>query len=111
MVNDDSIYLIIALLILMIGGFYITSINKDVSIKKTWYPWTVIGSGLVFILLINSRVDSMVYLVIVTIFVSISTLISLRNTSFCDECGKMVRSRNPFVPPEVCSKCGAKLKD
>jgi hypothetical protein len=43
--------------------------------------------------------------------VALMTFLNLRNTKFCDACGKTLINQNPFSPPAFCSKCGAALNE
>jgi hypothetical protein len=42
--------------------------------------------------------------------VALITFLNMRSVKFCDAYGNTINGQNPFSPPQVCSKCGAKLE-
>lgn len=82
---------------------------KDVKLKRKIFAVSVISAGILFIVFMFFwPMPGEVFIFTIAIVVVI-TVVNLRITKFCDDCGKMVVNQNPFSKPKFCSKCGAVL--
>ena len=100
-------------IVLGIGSTAFFFLNNNAALKRKVHPPFVIGVGilfLAFVVLMGMARDAFFYCIFVPGIVLI-TLMNLRNTKFCDTCGKTLINQNPFVRPRFCSKCGASLED
>jgi hypothetical protein len=109
--NDlfDVFFAVWVVLGLSSGAFFHFSKNAELK-RRVWAP-VVVGAGLLFLAfswaLVSPSAGSSVFIVAV---VALITGLNIRGTKFCDSCGKMVHSPNPFSLTKFCPKCGAKLK-
>jgi len=95
--------------VLGIGGGSFFFFSKNVELKRKLHPVFVFSAGILFILfayLLRLPVIAFVITIPAVIFI---TMVNLKVTKFCDECGKTNVSHNPFSIPKFCSKCGAAL--
>lgn len=110
--------------------------NKDSDFFYFWFFWMILGvSSLIFFHFYkNAKVKRVIHLVL-TIFASIAfgmfffykmnfrldwfiflffcggafiTFLNIRNTKFCNNCGKTIYRRALFSKIESCPKCGEK---
>jgi hypothetical protein len=87
-------------------------LNNNAALKRKVHPPFVIGVSILFlcfVLLMGTPRDGFFYCIFVPGIVLI-TVMNLRNTRFCDTCGKTLINQNPFVRPKFCSRCGASLE-
>jgi hypothetical protein len=88
-------------------------LNDNAALKRKVHPPYVIGVSILFfgfVVLMGTPRDVFFYCILVPAIVLI-TFMNLRNTKFCDTCGRTLINQNPFVCPRFCSKCGASLED
>lgn len=88
-------------------------LNNDAALKRKVHPPFVIGVSILFlgfVVLMGTPRNVFFYCIFVPAIVLI-TFMNLRNTKFCNTCGKTLINQNPFVRPRFCSKCGASLED
>jgi hypothetical protein len=86
--------------------------NQNAALKRKVHQPFVIGIGVLFVgfvVLMGFPLDTFFFFVMVPA-VALITFLNLRNTKFCDSCGKTLISQNPFARPKFCSKCGANLE-
>ena len=111
MFNPDTVFPIfigtwIVLGIISIAVFFL---GKNAELKRKWWPPFVIGTAIlfaVFVALMGFPLDTFYIMGPALILI---TFLNLRNTKFCNSCGKTIMNQNFFVKPEFCSKCGEKL--
>jgi len=89
------------------AGFFF--LNRNASLKrKVWPPFVaavaLLFAGFAWALGVPEQL--FYFLVPATVLI---TVLNLRAVQFCDACGSTVMNQNPFMKPEFCSKCGAKL--
>ncbi len=95
--------------VLGIGGGSFFFFIKNADLKRKLHPAFVISAGILFILFAYLlRLPTIAFVIIIPAVMFI-TIVNLKVTKFCDECGKTNVSQNPFSIPKYCSKCGAAL--
>ena len=83
--------------------------TKDVQRKRWALPRMAFATGLLFAgFLLTMDLPPQALLIAVPMIALISYL-NIRMTNFCDSCGAMLVSHNPFSKPAFCSKCGNRL--
>jgi hypothetical protein len=93
-----------------IAGSILFYFNKNVQFKKKYFRWYVILAGVLFTLFAGMGAPWQVVLFFILPAVSLITFLNIRNTTFCDNCGRTVFNNTWFSKAEYCAKCGAKLK-
>jgi hypothetical protein len=86
-------------------------LNRNAALKRKVFPPFVIFIGVLFLTfggLMGFAREPFFFLLMVP-FVALITFVNIRNTRFCDTCGKTLISQNPFLRPKFCSSCGADL--
>ena len=79
--------------------FFFSSTNA--ALKRKVHPPFVIGVGalfLSFVVLMGFARDAFFFFVMAPA-VALITFLNLRNTKFCDSCGKTLIGQNPFIRP------------
>jgi hypothetical protein len=84
--------------------------NKDAPFKRKWAPRLGIMIGILFILFLWG-IPWQVMLFFVIPSVALIAYINIRNTRYCDACGKMVYKHIGLPKRGHCPKCGARLND
>ena len=96
--------------ILGLGSFLFFQFYKNTKIKKKVLPVFVIFAGLIFMSFVVFMAGfSYEVLWIMVPAIALISFLNIRNTKFCDNCGKMIYNNNWFSKQEFCSKCGMKL--
>ncbi len=88
-----------------IGGALFFYTSKNAGLKRTVFPIYSIFGSIVFISFgwfIGGSNDSLFFIVP---FVSLITFLNIRNTKFCDNCGKTIYNRAWFQSLKECPKC------
>jgi hypothetical protein len=84
-------------------------LGKNASLKrKVWPPFTI-AAAVAFVGFVWTMGFPPQLFFIMIPAVALITFLNLRSVKFCDDCGKMIISQNPFALPQFCPKCGAKL--
>ncbi|MGD9636839.1 MAG: hypothetical protein AB7G28_16450 [Pirellulales bacterium] len=85
--------------------------NRNATLKRKVFPPFVIFVGVLFLTFagLMGPAREPFFLVVIIPFVALITFVNIRNTRFCDACGKTLVSQNPFTRPKFCSSCGADL--
>jgi hypothetical protein len=88
-------------------------LNRNATLKRRIYPAFVIGVGVLFLIFVwlMAVPDDVSFFCVMVPGVVLITLLNIRNTRFCNSCGRTVFTQNPFASPKFCSKCGASLDD
>jgi hypothetical protein len=85
--------------------------GKNVRLKRQFYKWWGVAYGTMFFFLIALSGMPWPVLLFFGAFIALITYLNIRNTTFCDVCGKTVYNHMWFSRIEYCAKCGAKLPD
>jgi hypothetical protein len=85
--------------------------NKHVELKRRFYRWSGVACGTTFFFLIALSGMPWPGLLIFGAFVVLIIYLNIRNTTFCDACGRTVHNQMWLGRIEYCAKCGAKLPD
>lgn len=90
--------------------------GTDVTLKRRWYPRFVILSGILFgtfassfFVIKSPSLGGAGILVLVIPVVAFVSYLNIKLVKFCDKCGAMLYSQNPFASMKFCSRCGAEL--
>jgi hypothetical protein len=92
-------------------GAYLFYFKRDAEFKRKYFRWYVIFAGIIFLTFPMLTGFPWFMMVFACPFVALITYLNIRSTRFCDKCGRTNRAQIPFLRPEHCSKCGAKLHD
>jgi len=95
-------------IVLMILGFWFY-FSKNIELKKRWFPIFMVGGGVLFVGFVLLLSGQPMFLIIVIPGVTLITYLNIRNTKFCESCGRTVYNHMWFSKIEYCAKCGAKL--
>jgi len=105
-------------LILGGGGWFYVKTRPTAALKRIWWKRWGIGFTAFVILymdamifLSNGYVPALVMLIVIAPFGALISWLNIRNTNFCDACGKRSRSGNIFGKMTHCSYCGSKFED
>ena len=103
--------------IVLIGEFYFYFSPDAATNRIAWKWWNIIGSAVsvtsATIALITTQPDfSLAWLFLFIPLGCLAAYLQIKNTRFCDNCGRKVSSLldNVLVPAEFCPRCGAKLR-
>ena len=77
--------------------------------KKFFIPFTVSFSVTILLFFYMLALPGKVYYLIVPV-VGFLLFMDIKQTKFCANCGKTVRSLIPFVKPKTCSRCQYSLE-
>lgn len=111
------IYFAATVLMALVTFFHMRSLPSAAS-KRLWWKRYSIGGPIAWLFLMVFVVAStgsrnfvipMIFLCVP--FVALISWLNIRNTYFCENCGKRTTSRNPFVRLVYCPRCGAKFED
>ena len=110
--NRDIIFPIFFIFWIALGvaGSILFYFNKNVHFKKKYFRWYVILAGVLFTLFVGIGESWQVVLFFILPSVSLITFLNIKNTTFCDNCGRTIFNNAWFSKAEYCAKCGAKLK-
>ena len=81
----------------------------DVNVKRHFHRWWTIGYGATFFLLVALSMGASSSLVLFGAFIAVIIYLNIRNTTFCEACGKSVYNHFLATKPEYCARCGARL--
>jgi hypothetical protein len=81
----------------------------DVNLKREFHRWWTIGYGATFFLLVFLSVGASTWLIFFGGFIALISWLNIRNTTFCEACGKSVYNYFLATKPEYCARCGARL--
>src|SRR5688572_14198893 len=82
--------------------------RRSAAFRRVWHPRSAFLSGSLFVGFVAHIVSQGFPANALFVFVPaavVFTAINIRNTRFCDACGKQNFSMNPFNPPDVCRRC------
>jgi Na+/proline symporter len=81
----------------------------DINLKRRFHRWFTIACGAGFFLLIILSMGVSPPLLLFSAAIVVITYLNLRNTIFCDACGKTTYNYSWFSKIEYCARCGARL--
>jgi ribosomal protein L37E len=81
----------------------------DVNLKRRFHRWFTIAYGAAFFLLIVLSLGASPFILLFGTAIVVITYLNIRNTVFCDACGKTTYNHGWFSKAEYCAKCGARL--
>ena len=95
----------------LIGWLYFLG-NKNIELKRRFYKWSFIVYATMFFFLVAPGSDSPPF-VLLFLGAAIAWVVyrNIRNTIFCNACGKVYYYKGLFNKIKYCPKCGAKLPD
>jgi hypothetical protein len=83
---------------------------KNASLKRKVWRLFTIATAVLFVGFVGVMTFPSHVVLVMGLVVALITFLNLRSVKFCDACGNTINGQNPFSPPQVCSKCGAKLE-
>jgi hypothetical protein len=95
--------------VLGVIGFVIFSLGKDAKLKRKLWPPFVIGTALLFAFFVSLMGFPAFTFIFMGPMLVLIVYLQLKNTKFCDNCGKTIMNQNFFSKPKYCFKCGEKL--
>jgi hypothetical protein len=81
----------------------------DVNVKRQFHRWWTIGYSATFFLLVGLSMGASLSLLLFGPFIALIIYFNIRNTTFCEACGKSVYNYFLASKPEYCARCGARL--
>ena len=97
-------------IVLLISWIYFR-FNKDIGLKRRCHKRGVIIYGTMFFFLTALGMGPSFFLLIIGAAIVLIMYLNIRNTIFCDACGKTTYINTWFSRIEYCARCGAKLLD
>ena len=85
--------------------------NNNIGLKRRFHKWGVIVYGTMFFFLISLGMGPSFFLLLFGAAIVLIMYLNIRNTIFCDACGKVTYFNMWFSKIEYCARCGAKLPD
>ena len=99
------------------GGWLYVNTRPTPALRRIWWRRYSIGFAAFVILFMDLMigasggvVPALVMLAVLAPFGALISWLNIRNTYFCDGCGKRTTSRNPFVRLAFCPRCGARYE-
>ncbi len=110
MKNDYFQIFMVFWLTLGLVSFLFFHFNRNVKVKKIIFPVFVVIVGIIFGSFVGFMSDfSPQTLLFMIPAVVVITILNIRNTQFCNNCGKTNYSKSAYSKPKFCSSCGANL--
>jgi hypothetical protein len=88
---------------------YFRSSYTNVNLKRQFHRWWTIGYGATMFLLIALSIDASLALLLFGPVIALIIYLNIRNTTFCESCGKSVYNHFLATKPEYCARCGERL--
>ena len=85
--------------------------STDGGRKRRIHRWMVAAYGTTYFLLIALSIGPSPVLLFFGAFIALIIYLNIRNTTFCDACGRTVYNHMWLGKADYCAKCGAKLVD
>lgn len=96
-------------LVLAVVSFLLFYRGGDADRKRRLFPPFTVGVAILFLGFVALMGWPPSMLVLMAPVVGLITFLNLRNTQFCDSCGRVVPTRG-FSRPKYCPRCGAALR-
>ena len=97
-------------IILVIVGFCLFYLCKNVARKKRLLPIFVVGTGILFATFVFVMTGPSNEMFVMIPVVALIIFLNLRMIKVCEACGRTVFTSDMFYKMEYCPKCGAKLQ-
>lgn len=101
-------------IILAIVGYVLFYVSRNVAFKRKWLPRYVVLVGILFIIfsatitaLSSSQREMWWMLVAMIPVISLISVMDIKMTKFCDNCGATLTPQVGFASMKFCPKCGA----
>src|ERR671939_1982377 len=107
--RDIFPFLIVAWIVLCVGGFFLFYINRNAQFKRKYFPWYAIIAGSLFLSMALEMGNPLLSLVVMGPITAIITFINIKTTKCCANCGGTIVNQMRFTKSEYCPKCGGKL--
>jgi hypothetical protein len=106
----DRVFLIffVSWVIWHVAAYVLVYRGRSVPFRRVWHVRSALLSATAFLAFLFYIVSMGFPKSVLGMFVPaviIITFINIRNTRFCDMCGKQNFEMNPFHPPTVCKHC------
>ena len=108
----EFIVFMVVWVLLGLGSFLFFHFNRNAALKRQVWPAFIIAVGLIFggfVYFSTGRQQPRVLYLMVPALLLISFL-NIRQTRFCDSCGKTLYRQPIFSRTQFCPHCGAELK-
>jgi hypothetical protein len=98
-------------IVLCLASWSFFFFNRNAALKRKVLPPFVVFVGILFLAFtaLMGLAREPFFFVVMFPAVAVISYLNIRNTQFCDACGRTVLSRNPFFRANFCPKCGAAL--
>jgi hypothetical protein len=84
----------------------------NIDLMRRFYKWSTIVIGAMFFFLIALTFTGLSFILFfIGAAIALITYWNIRNTLFCNACGKVTYFNMWFSKIEYCARCGAKLPD
>src|SRR5687767_6638119 len=98
--------------LLGVGSFLFFHFNRNAALKRRVFPAFVVAVGLIFggfvYFSAGSQQPQVLYMLVPALL--LISFLNIRQTRFCDSCGKTLYRQPIFSRPRFCPHCGAELK-
>lgn len=110
--NADKIFPVFfgTWVVLGILSFYLFFIRDDYGFKVKYFKFVILV-GILFLGFVTAMGIPLQVFIIMVPSVALITLLNIKFTRFCKDCGKTIINNVPFAKIEFCPKCGSKLHD
>ena len=91
-------------------GYILFHRNRDAKFKRRWWPWYIVGSDLLYVLVLwRLGFKPMFGAILPGMFLVMLT--NLAGVKFCDACGRTIMLRNWTGKLAYCPYCGTRVAD
>ncbi|MDQ3819992.1 MAG: hypothetical protein M3362_20275 [Acidobacteriota bacterium] len=95
--------------VISVGALLYFRRNKNVRLKRQFHKWFQIAYATMFFFLIALSGMPWPVLLIFGSIIALIAYFNIKNTIFCEACGRTVYNHMWVGRAEYCAKCGAKL--
>jgi hypothetical protein len=81
----------------------------SVELKRRWYPRLTVTAGVLFVSFVYWLMPVKQVLFVVIPAVTLITLLNLKTSKFCPQCGAFFQDFGSFFRSNYCRKCGHQL--
>lgn len=97
------------LIVLGVSGFVVFFLSRDVNRKRRLFPGFTVLTGILFVGFVWAMGFSGGIVLAAIPIVALISWLNIRQTRFCDACGRTVVTMFPGQRPRYCHQCGAAL--
>jgi hypothetical protein len=112
--SEKSIMIIfvVVFIVYMLIGVAIFSLNKNVDLKKRFFPFSVIIGCLIFGSLMFIQFYPRIFPILIFLpGLALIAYLNIKFTKFCDHCGKFRYNRTFWEKMNFCPVCGDKFNN